>query len=220
MSYLTYYEEIDGGYVAFGGNHKGGKITGKGTIKTGKFDGKADEGFFVGYSLNSKAFRVFNSRTTIVEENVHIKFSESTPNVVDDGFKPLSNDGKKVNEDLSKRSECKGQEKQDNVNITNNVNNVSSTINIANKNDHNELLFDPNMPALEDVGTFYFSNKDEDDDVVADINNLDATIQPKRKNTQVPQPSCSTKHVADEVVYKELDDRLVRAATTTSSLEA
>ncbi|GJV41416.1 hypothetical protein Tco_1419856 [Tanacetum coccineum] len=47
-----------------------------------KFDGKADEGFFVGYSLNSKAFRVFNSRTRIVEENFHIKFSESTPNVV------------------------------------------------------------------------------------------------------------------------------------------
>ncbi|GKF96867.1 hypothetical protein Tco_0292688, partial [Tanacetum coccineum] len=26
MSYLTDYEEIDGGYVAFGGNPKGGKI--------------------------------------------------------------------------------------------------------------------------------------------------------------------------------------------------
>ncbi|GJU76950.1 ribonuclease H-like domain-containing protein [Tanacetum coccineum] len=38
MSYLTYYEEIDGGYVAFGGNPKGGKITGKGTIRTGKLD--------------------------------------------------------------------------------------------------------------------------------------------------------------------------------------
>ncbi|GKC10783.1 retrovirus-related pol polyprotein from transposon TNT 1-94 [Tanacetum coccineum] len=48
----------------------------------GKFDGKADEGFFVGYSLNSKAFRVFNSRTRIVEENLHIRFSESTPNAV------------------------------------------------------------------------------------------------------------------------------------------
>ncbi|GJR00428.1 ribonuclease H-like domain-containing protein [Tanacetum coccineum] len=171
MSYLTDYEEIDGGYVAFGGNPKGGKITGKCTIKTddysrfhgfffratedetsgilksfitgienlvdhkvkaeavntacyvqnrvlvvkphnkttyellaificfmrpfgclvtilntidnlGKFDGKADEGFFVGYSLNSKSFRVFNSRTRIVEENLHIRFSESTPNVV------------------------------------------------------------------------------------------------------------------------------------------
>ncbi|GKE77339.1 hypothetical protein Tco_1543459, partial [Tanacetum coccineum] len=40
MSYLTNYEEIDGGYVAFGGNPKGGKITGKGTIKTGNLDFK------------------------------------------------------------------------------------------------------------------------------------------------------------------------------------
>ncbi|GKF47218.1 hypothetical protein Tco_0137020, partial [Tanacetum coccineum] len=29
MSYLTEFEEIDGGYVAFGGNPKGGKITGR-----------------------------------------------------------------------------------------------------------------------------------------------------------------------------------------------
>ncbi|GKA81027.1 ribonuclease H-like domain-containing protein, partial [Tanacetum coccineum] len=39
----------------------------------GKFDGKADEGFFIGYSTNSKAFRVFNSRTRIVEENLHVQ---------------------------------------------------------------------------------------------------------------------------------------------------
>ncbi|GJT64711.1 putative ribonuclease H-like domain-containing protein [Tanacetum coccineum] len=51
----------------------------------GKFDGKADEGFFVGYSLNSKAFKVFNSRTRIVEENLHIRFSESTPNALGSG---------------------------------------------------------------------------------------------------------------------------------------
>ncbi|GJR87505.1 putative ribonuclease H-like domain-containing protein [Tanacetum coccineum] len=50
-----------------------------------KFDGKADEGFFVRYSLNSKAFRVFNSRTRIVEENLHIWFSENIPNVVGSG---------------------------------------------------------------------------------------------------------------------------------------
>ncbi|GJS12233.1 putative ribonuclease H-like domain-containing protein [Tanacetum coccineum] len=36
MYYLTDYKEIDGGYVAFGSNPKGGKITGKCTIKTGK----------------------------------------------------------------------------------------------------------------------------------------------------------------------------------------
>nr|GFA89104.1 retrovirus-related Pol polyprotein from transposon TNT 1-94 [Tanacetum cinerariifolium] len=47
-----------------------------------KFDGKANEGFFIEYSLNSKEFRVFNSRTRIVEENLHIRFNENTPNVV------------------------------------------------------------------------------------------------------------------------------------------
>ncbi|GJX22822.1 hypothetical protein Tco_0227267, partial [Tanacetum coccineum] len=51
----------------------------------GKFDGKADGGFFVGYSYNSKTFRVFNSRARIVEENLHIRFSESTPNDVGSG---------------------------------------------------------------------------------------------------------------------------------------
>ncbi|GKB67290.1 ribonuclease H-like domain-containing protein [Tanacetum coccineum] len=119
----------------------------------GKFIGNADEGFFIGYSLNSKAFRVFNSRIRIVEENLHIRFSENTPNVVgsgpdwlfdmdaltrtmnyepiiagtqsngfadqksshDDGFKPLSDDEKKVDEYPRKDSECKDQEKEDNV---------------------------------------------------------------------------------------------------------
>ncbi|GJX03492.1 ribonuclease H-like domain-containing protein [Tanacetum coccineum] len=47
----------------------------------GKFDGKADEGFIVGYSINSKAFRVFNSRTRIVEENLHVQFSKNIPNI-------------------------------------------------------------------------------------------------------------------------------------------
>ncbi|GKA44502.1 hypothetical protein Tco_0737226 [Tanacetum coccineum] len=44
--------------------------------------------------------------------------------------------------------------------------------------------------------------------------------KPKRKDTQIPQSSGPTKHVADEAVYKELDDSLVRATTTASSLEA
>nr|GEW35050.1 putative reverse transcriptase domain-containing protein [Tanacetum cinerariifolium] len=51
----------------------------------GKFDGKVDEGFFIGYSLISKSFRVFNSRTRIVEENLHIRFIENTPNVIGSG---------------------------------------------------------------------------------------------------------------------------------------
>ncbi|GKF16751.1 putative ribonuclease H-like domain-containing protein, partial [Tanacetum coccineum] len=60
----------------------GGPITILNTIDhLGKFDGKADKGFFIGYSINSKAFRVFNSRTRIVKENLHVQFSENTPNI-------------------------------------------------------------------------------------------------------------------------------------------
>nr|GEV04337.1 hypothetical protein [Tanacetum cinerariifolium] len=51
----------------------------------GKFDGKADEGFLVGYFVSSKAFRVFNSRTRIVHDTLHINFLENQPNVVGSG---------------------------------------------------------------------------------------------------------------------------------------
>ncbi|GJU22826.1 putative ribonuclease H-like domain-containing protein [Tanacetum coccineum] len=51
----------------------------------GKFDGKADEGFFVVYSMVSKAMRVFNKRTKIVEETLNIRFLENAPNVTGNG---------------------------------------------------------------------------------------------------------------------------------------
>ncbi|GJT31370.1 retrovirus-related pol polyprotein from transposon TNT 1-94 [Tanacetum coccineum] len=47
----------------------------------GKFDGKSDEGFLVGYSVNSKAFRVYNLATKRVEVNLHVNFLEEKPNV-------------------------------------------------------------------------------------------------------------------------------------------
>nr|GEU51948.1 hypothetical protein [Tanacetum cinerariifolium] len=189
MSYLIDYEEFDRGYVAFGGNPKGGKITCK-----GKFDGKDDEGFFVGYFLNSKAFRVFNNRTRIVEENLHIRFSENTPNSAGSGpnwlfdiytppklmkYKPVvvgnQSNGNADDEDPRQESKCKYQEKEDNVNSTN-------TINAVGANTNNKLLFDPEMPALEDISTFNFLS-DHEDDEEADMNNLDTIIQKELCNT-------------------------------------
>ncbi|GJW79978.1 retrovirus-related pol polyprotein from transposon TNT 1-94 [Tanacetum coccineum] len=43
----------------------------------GKFDEKADDGYFFGYSFNSKAFRVFNTRRQQIEETYHVTFNES-----------------------------------------------------------------------------------------------------------------------------------------------
>ncbi|GJR52918.1 hypothetical protein Tco_1403439 [Tanacetum coccineum] len=51
----------------------------------GKFDGKADEGYFVRYSVVSKAIRVLNKRTKIVEETLNIRFLKNTTNVKGNG---------------------------------------------------------------------------------------------------------------------------------------
>nr|GEW17799.1 putative ribonuclease H-like domain-containing protein [Tanacetum cinerariifolium] len=209
------YEEIDGGYVAFEGNPKGEKITRKCTIKTDTKDVTTSilKSFItrienqVDYNVKNNNFKFYETiwmscyhshyhrslRTRIVEENLHIRFSESIPNVVgsgpdwlfdidaltriinyepivadpksshDDGSKPSSDDGKKVDEDPRKESKCNDQEKKYNVNNTNNVNTVSSTINAVGTHKDNELPFDPNIPALEDVSIFNFSSDNEDD---------------------------------------------------------
>ncbi|GKB87700.1 retrovirus-related pol polyprotein from transposon TNT 1-94 [Tanacetum coccineum] len=42
----------------------------------GKFDAKADDGYFLGYYFVLKAFRVFNTRRQQVEETYHVTFDE------------------------------------------------------------------------------------------------------------------------------------------------
>ncbi|KAJ9558160.1 LOW QUALITY PROTEIN: hypothetical protein OSB04_012774 [Centaurea solstitialis] len=51
----------------------------------GKFDSKSDDGFLVGYSFQSKALRVFNNSTRIIEENDNVKCNENTPNIPGNG---------------------------------------------------------------------------------------------------------------------------------------
>nr|GEU31980.1 retrovirus-related Pol polyprotein from transposon TNT 1-94 [Tanacetum cinerariifolium] len=51
----------------------------------GKFDGKSNSGFLVGYSSNRKVFRVYNLETKRVEENLHVNLLENKPNVAGKG---------------------------------------------------------------------------------------------------------------------------------------
>nr|GEW44349.1 copia protein [Tanacetum cinerariifolium] len=117
MSYLTDYEEIDGGYVAFGGNPKGGKITRKGTQSNGN----------AGIKYNNNAGQ---SR----------KEKEPGKDYI---LLPLWNVPRQENE-------CKHQEEKDNLNSTNRVNVVSSTI---------------------------YAASNEVNVVEADLNNLESTFQ-------------------------------------------
>ncbi|GKE05595.1 putative ribonuclease H-like domain-containing protein [Tanacetum coccineum] len=226
----------------------------------GKFDGKADEGFFVGYSTNSKAFRVFNSRTRIVEENLHVQCSKNTSNIAgsrpnwlfdidaltnsmnykpvvagnqsngnagtkacddagkasmeivpgkdyillllwpadplfsqnsksspDVGFKPSGEDEKKVTKEPgneggnpSEEGERINQEKDASINNTNNINNVSPTVNATSIEDNavdENIVYgcsdDPNIPNLEEIGRF---SDAKDDGTKADMTNLDTHI--------------------------------------------
>nr|GEU68975.1 replication protein A 70 kDa DNA-binding subunit B [Tanacetum cinerariifolium] len=209
-------KELDGGYVAFGGNPKGGKITGKGSGPDWLFDidaltrimnyaliveGTQSNGF-TGTKASDNVGQA-RKETEPVKDYVLLPlwtadplFSKNRKNSNDDGSKPSSNDGKKVDEDLRNENECNDQEKKDNVNNTNNVNTVSSTVNVAGTNEDNELPFDLNMHALEDVNIFNFSSDDEDNGAVADMNNLDTTIQV----SSIPTTRIHNDHPLDQVI--------------------
>ncbi|GJW49590.1 putative ribonuclease H-like domain-containing protein [Tanacetum coccineum] len=244
MSYLTDYEEIDGGYVAFRGNPKGGKITGRArtpqqngvaerknktlteAARTMLADSKLPTTFwaevvntacyvqnrvlvikphnktsyelFIGRKPALGFMRLFGCPVTNLNTidylgnfdgkarmesvpgkdyillpfwTIDLPFSQISNSSLDAGFKPSSDDGKKVDED-SRNSERDDQEKDASVNSTNNVN-ASSTneVNFVGRKVSIKLPDEPNMPALEDI---VYSDDDEDDGVEADMKNLDA----------------------------------------------
>nr|GEX67099.1 putative ribonuclease H-like domain-containing protein [Tanacetum cinerariifolium] len=168
----------------------------------GKFDRNADEGFLVGYSVSSKAFRVFNSRTQILLETFHINFLENKPNVA--GSKPtwlfdidtLPKGGKcsticvfpiwssgskdPYNTDNDTTFEVKEPEFEVENLDTNTFSAagpsntaVSPTHGKSSYVDHSQYPDDPNMPALEDITYF---DDEEEVGVEVDFSNLKMTI--------------------------------------------
>lgn len=70
----------------------------------GNCDAKSDEGIFLGYSLTSKAYKVFNKRTLVVEELIHVVFDEvdlslRRENLDDDDLGILSRKVEKFDDD-------------------------------------------------------------------------------------------------------------------------
>src|SRR3954470_2341235 len=61
-------------------------VLNNGKDNLGKFDAKADEGIFLGYSQSSKAYRVYNKRLLTVEESVHVSVDESYTKYVEKGL--------------------------------------------------------------------------------------------------------------------------------------
>ncbi|GKA95643.1 putative ribonuclease H-like domain-containing protein [Tanacetum coccineum] len=144
-------------------------------------------------------------RTRMVEENMHIRFSENTPNVV--GTLSNSFAGTKASDNA-----CQARKETKPVKITfcyhygllihhfpkiqgvlkmmdpnlqvmmrRSINNVIAAsinkVNTVGGKTSIELPDDPNMPTLEDISIFDLSRDNEDVGAEADMNNLDTTIQ-------------------------------------------
>ncbi|GJT13284.1 putative ribonuclease H-like domain-containing protein [Tanacetum coccineum] len=173
----------------------------------GKFDGKADEGFFVGYSLNSKAFRVFNSRTRIVEENLHIRFSENTPNAEGSGPDWLF-DIDALTRTMNYEPIVTGTQ-SNGFCSTNNINAASTNrVNAVGRKTSIELPDDSNMPGLEDISIFDLLIDNEDVGEEDDMNNLDTTIQVR----PIPTTKIHKDHPLNQVI------RDLQSATQTRNM--
>ncbi|GKE26735.1 putative ribonuclease H-like domain-containing protein, partial [Tanacetum coccineum] len=80
--FLTDYQDINGGFVAFGGGTRGGKITGKGKIRTDKLD--FEDVFFV-KELNFNLFSV----SQMCDKKNNVLFTETECLVLSPDFKLL-----------------------------------------------------------------------------------------------------------------------------------
>nr|GEY86047.1 hypothetical protein [Tanacetum cinerariifolium] len=155
----------------------------------GKFQGKVDEGFLVGYSACNKEFRVFNSRTRIVQETLHVNFVENKPNIVGSGpgeegtqtyvLFPVLSDGSTNLQKNNKDAHADGKEHDNDIQKSvNGVNAASSLVSVAGQNCTNSTndfsAAGPSnaaMPNLEDL------SQDADDvGVEANMNNMESII--------------------------------------------
>nr|GEZ12088.1 ribonuclease H-like domain-containing protein [Tanacetum cinerariifolium] len=130
----------------------------------GKFNGKADEGFLVGYSVSSKAFKVYNSRTRIVQETLHINFLENQPNVAGSGPTWLFDI-----DTLTQSMNYQLIELESEVHVS-----PSSSAKTKEQDDKTKReVKGKNMPALEDIT---YSADEEDVGAEADFSNLETNI--------------------------------------------
>nr|GEU57769.1 hypothetical protein [Tanacetum cinerariifolium] len=148
----------------------------------GKFDGKADEGYFFGYYMNSKAFRVYNIRTRRVEENLHIEFLENKPIVASAGpewlfdinmltklmnYVLVITDGSPLFDSSSKISGDAGKKHDE---VLDKESGASNKLNSVFENLNTGYPDDSKMPGLETIATY------DDSEEEADFTNLESSI--------------------------------------------
>nr|GEX46296.1 reverse transcriptase domain-containing protein [Tanacetum cinerariifolium] len=188
----------------------------------GKFEGKVDEGFLVGYSINSKAFRVFNSRTKKVEENLHIKFLENKSNVVGRGPEWLF-DIDSLTKSMNYELVTAGNQTYDDAGTEINVN--AGQAGQEKASDHEYILL-PFMPSHSPLSSSTQSSNDKNadeipgkgDKVVSKGSEIDD--QESLNNNTIGSNDPSMPTLEETGIFDDVyDDREVGAEADTNSLE-
>nr|GEX01620.1 putative ribonuclease H-like domain-containing protein [Tanacetum cinerariifolium] len=163
-----------------------------------KFDGKSNEGFFVGYSTTSKAFRVYNTRTRKVEKNLHIKFLENKPIIAGDGPKWIFDIDTLIelmnyvpvitctnSNDFARKEASFDAERPNAENSTKDVNTVGPSINTTSLNINTAS---PTVNTVRQSHDFFGVDNDMRslDGVEVDISNISTTYHvPTTPNTRI-----------------------------------
>ncbi|GJZ30046.1 ribonuclease H-like domain-containing protein [Tanacetum coccineum] len=193
----------------------------------GKFDGKSDDGFFVGYSLNSKAFRVYNIRTRKVEENLHIRFLEDKPIIAGDGPKWLF-DIDVLTKSMNYVPVVAGTNSNDSVGTEESVGTCHSSKETGSSQDY--IL----MPLWKDGSLFDSSSKNasndepqpssdagkKDDEGVSQESGIDDQERPKNSTQDVNTAGPSINTASTNVNTGSLNINTVSPTVTTAPLEA
>ncbi|GJU20977.1 putative ribonuclease H-like domain-containing protein [Tanacetum coccineum] len=212
----------------------------------GKFDGKSDEGFFVGYSLSSKAFRngpkwLFDidsltqsmiyvpvATGTIINEFVDASYFDSLSNDVDNGEpKSATDDQKQVEDGLDNENDAKDKSDDDSspkeVNAAGqHVNTASPDVNTSSfkLNDVDEPEVDlGNITNSYTVPTTPNTRIHKDHLIENVIGDVKSSVQTRRMTKPTSEQGFLSA-VGNEAVHIEMGDIMERASTTTSSLEA
>ncbi|GJS39509.1 putative ribonuclease H-like domain-containing protein [Tanacetum coccineum] len=173
----------------------------------GKFDEKADEGFFVGYTINSK---VVKSSKDAVADDAGKKTNEESANEGErngqekEGGASNKKDDQNVQDFRVALDNLLVQQKKCYANNTNRDSNVSPSVSTAGQSFTNadDLPTDPLMPDLEDtanlLNTGIFSGAYDDEDVgaEADLNNLETTINV----SPIPTTRIHKDHPKDQII--------------------
>nr|GEY82099.1 hypothetical protein [Tanacetum cinerariifolium] len=175
----------------------------------GKFERKADEGFLVGYFVNSKAFRVFNARSRKVKENPHIKVLENKPNVSERGLEWLF-DIDSLTISMNYEPVTVGNQTNNDASIEINVNARKAEKKKASDHEYILLTFMPSSTHTQDVNTARPS-----------INTTNTNINTGNLNINIVGSNDPSMQSLEEIaIFDDVyDDKEVGAEADTNNLE-